>query len=171
MEPPQRPRPPVNHEKKSENWTPYPKQIDSMPGHLSCLFHRWCDLCCIMIIITRTFFDSEDRPSPSEMAVMGKNIERQLQGWYANLPNCLRVWETTVPHILTLQYVHFSTAVLIRSRSFLITDACSQPVLSHSMRPALRLSPIASQREPRLDKHGGEPELPVCHRAARCHSF
>lgn len=106
MEPPQRPRPLLNHEKASESWTPYPKQMDPIPNHLSCSFHRWCDLCCIMIAITRTFFNSADQPSPSEVLSISKNIECQLQGWYANLPDCLCVQETTVPHILSLQYAH-----------------------------------------------------------------
>jgi len=105
MEPPRRPRPSMNHEKASDSWTPYPKQMDPIPSHLSCSFHRWCDLCCIMINITRTFFNWEAGPSPSDVMAIGKNIERQLQGWYANLPDCLRVRETTVPHILSLQYV------------------------------------------------------------------
>lgn len=74
--------------------------MDPVPGHLSCVFHWWCDLCCIMATVTRTFFDEEkQRPPPSQI----KNVECQLQDWYTNLPNCLRVGETTVPHILVLQ--------------------------------------------------------------------
>lgn len=134
MEPLQRPRPSVNDKKASRSWTPYPKQMDPIPSHLSCLFHRQCDLCCIMIIITRTFFNSEDRPSPSEVPAIGKNIKRQLQGWYANLPDCLRVRETTVPHILCLQYVRPIVPV---GCSVLCTDIYPQLVLSHSVRTAL----------------------------------
>lgn len=102
IEPPYRPRPPVSHEDPRDTWTPYPKQMASMPGHLSCVFHRWCDLCCIMIDVTRTFFNMEDEPSPSRI-ISGQNIERQLQGWHANLPSCLRIEETTVPHVFILQ--------------------------------------------------------------------
>lgn len=64
-----------------------------------------------MVNITRTFFDSENKPSPSQVSAIGSNIERQLQGWYANLPDCLRVQEITVPPILSLQYVHFLVLV------------------------------------------------------------
>ncbi|BCR85993.1 Zn(II)2Cys6 transcription factor [Aspergillus chevalieri] len=121
MEPPQRPRPSMNHEKASDSWTPYPKQKDPVPSHLSCSFHRWCDLCCIMIVITRTFFNSEGRSSPSDLLAIGENIERQLQCWYANLPECLRVRETTVPHIL---YLHlFYHTVRAQLYSFLRSQA------------------------------------------------
>lgn len=143
MEPPQRPRPSMNHEKASDSWTPYPKQKDPVPSHLSCSFHRWCDLCCIMIVITRTFFNSEGRSSPSDLLAIGENIERQLQCWYANLPECLRVRETTVPHILYLQYAR---PVVPVGCSVSCTDVYSQLVLSHSARTALQLSPIASRR-------------------------
>jgi hypothetical protein len=115
MEPPRRPRPSMNHEKASDSWTPYPKQMDPIPSHLSCSFHRWCDLCCIMINITRTFFNWEDRPSPSDVMAIGKNIERQLQGWYANLPDCLRVRETTVPHILSLHLFYYTVCAQLYS--------------------------------------------------------
>lgn len=57
-----------------------------------------------MANITRTFFDAEaKRPSSSQVLNIGKNIERKLRDWYANLPNCLHVEESTVPHILVLQ--------------------------------------------------------------------
>lgn len=94
------------HEGPHDSWTPYPKQLDPIQGHLSCVFHRWCDLCCIMISFTRTFFGSEGKPSSSEIPAIGQDIQRQLQGWYTNLPDCLRVEETTVPHVLNLQYVN-----------------------------------------------------------------
>lgn len=105
IEPPHRPRPPMSHEDPRDSWTPYPKQLDPVQGHLSCVSHRWCDLCCIMVTITRTFFGTEDKPSPSEIPAITQNIERQLQGWHANLPECLRISEAAVPHILNLQYV------------------------------------------------------------------
>jgi hypothetical protein len=133
-QPPQRPRVSICHSNRKDVWSPYPLGEDPVPGHYSCVFDRWCDICCIAISITRSFYSAEDRRPPSETSSVVSDIYQQLQGWYANLPDCLRAETTTVPHVLSLQYV-FSGCLSIP----LLT---SQPLLPHYRHSALLGLPI-----------------------------
>ncbi|KAL2846338.1 hypothetical protein BJX68DRAFT_128091 [Aspergillus pseudodeflectus] len=110
-QPPQRPRVSICHSNRKDVWSPYPLGEDPVPGHYSCVFDRWCDICCIAISITRSFYSAEDRRPPSETSSVVSDIYQQLQGWYANLPDCLRAETTTVPHVLSLHLFYHTTVI------------------------------------------------------------
>lgn len=107
VKPPSCPRVSISHEDPCDVWVPYPKSADPVIGHHTCVFDRWCDICCITIQISRAFHDSSDRPPQAELVATVEDVYRQLQGWHANLPDCLAVETAAVPHILSLQYAPF----------------------------------------------------------------
>ncbi|KKK14586.1 hypothetical protein P175DRAFT_0443092 [Aspergillus ochraceoroseus IBT 24754] len=112
-QPPQRPRVPIHHENPHDTWSPYPRSIEPVQGHYVCVFDRWCDLCCITIAISRAFHSVEDRLPQSQTISLVDDVYRQLQGWYANLPECLNVDTAVVPHILGLHLYYHTTVIQI----------------------------------------------------------
>lgn len=107
INPPQRARVPITHEDPLDTWSPYPRSAQPVRGHHNCVFDRWSDFCCITIGISREFHKKDDPPAKVEMVSIVNDIYRQLQGWYANLPDCLHIEAAEVPHILSLQSVRF----------------------------------------------------------------
>ncbi|KAF9887267.1 hypothetical protein FE257_010395 [Aspergillus nanangensis] len=113
INPPQRPRVPLTHENPLDVWAPYPRNAQSVPGHHNCVFDRWCDFCCICIGISRSFHKPEGRPPHSDVTSIVNDVYRQLQGWYANLPDCLRVETANVPHILCIHLFYHTTVIQV----------------------------------------------------------
>ncbi|KAI9368233.1 hypothetical protein BJX61DRAFT_233410 [Aspergillus egyptiacus] len=113
VQPPRRPRVPMTHGDPKNVWYPYPRAADPVPGHYACVFDRWCDLNCIAISISRAFYSFEDRLPTSETTFIVDNVYRQLQGWYANLPDCLRPETVFVPHVLHLHLYYHTTVIQI----------------------------------------------------------
>ncbi|KAL3466872.1 hypothetical protein BJX64DRAFT_249196 [Aspergillus heterothallicus] len=110
-QPPRRPRVPLGHGHPKDVWSPYPRGDDPVIGHYNCMFDRWCDLCCIAFSMSRSFFSVEDGRPPSETAPAVNDIYQQLQGWYANLPDCLRAETTLVPHVLSIHLFYHTTVI------------------------------------------------------------
>ncbi|KAL2812016.1 hypothetical protein BJX63DRAFT_433018 [Aspergillus granulosus] len=110
-QPPQRPRVSISHDNPRDVWSPYPRGDDPVPGHYRCVFDRWCDLCCITISVSRAFYSVEDRRPPEETASIVNDIYQQLQGWYANLPDCLRPETALVPHVLSVHLFYHTTVI------------------------------------------------------------
>ncbi|KAL2871628.1 uncharacterized protein BJX67DRAFT_342731 [Aspergillus lucknowensis] len=110
-QPPQRARVPINHEDPKDMWSPYPRAMDPVRGHHVCVFDRWCDLSCIAIGMSRAFHSVEDRLPVSETASIVDDSYRQLQGWYANLPECLQVENANVAHILGIHLFYHTTII------------------------------------------------------------
>lgn len=102
VDPPRRPRVAIRHDPR-DVWSPYPRHVEPVPGHHNCVFDRWCDLSCITIEISRAFHNVEDRPPQFSITHVVHDIYRQLQSWYASLPECLNADNATVPHILSIQ--------------------------------------------------------------------
>ncbi|RAL08504.1 C6 transcription factor [Aspergillus homomorphus CBS 101889] len=113
VDPPRRPRIPINHKDPHDIWFPYPREVESVPGHHACVFDRWCDLSCILITISRAFHDFEHRIPLSDIAIFVPAIFTQLKGWYANLPECLHAEAATVPHVLSLHMFYHTTVMQI----------------------------------------------------------
>ncbi|PLB49138.1 hypothetical protein P170DRAFT_436770 [Aspergillus steynii IBT 23096] len=112
VKPPRRPRVAIRHD-PHDVWSPYPRQAEPVPGHHNCVFDRWCDLSCICIEISRAFHDVDDRSPQFSITHVVNDIYRQLQGWYANLPECLHVENATVPHILSIHLFYHTTVMQI----------------------------------------------------------
>ena len=103
ISPPPRPRVPIDHEDPLDVWSPYPQLVQPVRGHHNCVFDRWCDFSCITFRISRALHDPDNSPPPCEIPATINDIYQQLQGWYANLPECLRLENVEVPHVLSLQ--------------------------------------------------------------------
>ncbi|KAL4913090.1 hypothetical protein BDW62DRAFT_214528 [Aspergillus aurantiobrunneus] len=112
-QPPRRARVPITHENPNDVWYPYPRGPDPVQGHYVCVFDRWCDLCCIAFCISKAFYSVEDRLPASETAGVVDDVHRQLQGWYANLPQCLRADNLVVPHVVGLHLFYHTTLIHI----------------------------------------------------------
>lgn len=113
INPPQRARVPITHEDPLDTWSPYPRSAQPVRGHHNCVFDRWSDFCCITIGISREFHKKDDPPAKVEMVSIVNDIYRQLQGWYANLPDCLHIEAAEVPHILSLHLFYHTTVLQI----------------------------------------------------------
>ncbi|RAH71875.1 C6 transcription factor [Aspergillus aculeatinus CBS 121060] len=113
IDPPRRPRISMQHGDSEDIWYPYPREVESVPGHHTCVFDRWCDISCILITISRAFHDVERRIPRSEIATFVPAIFTQLQGWYTNLPECLQAETATVPHVLSLHLLYHTTVMQI----------------------------------------------------------
>ncbi|KAE8355729.1 hypothetical protein BDV28DRAFT_27698 [Aspergillus coremiiformis] len=113
INPPSRPRVPIDHEDRHDMWSPYPQRLDPVRGHHHCVFDRWCDLCCITIRISRALYDPDHRPPECEIPTIIHDIYQQLQGWYANLPDCLHIETVEVPHVLSLHLFYHTTVMQI----------------------------------------------------------
>ncbi|PLB38625.1 uncharacterized protein BDW47DRAFT_131248 [Aspergillus candidus] len=113
VKPPSCPRVSISHGDACDVWVPYPRSADRVTGHHNCVFDRWCDLCCITIQISRAFHDNSDRPPQADLVAIVEDVYRQLQGWHANLPDCLGVDTAAVPHILSLHLFYHTTVIQI----------------------------------------------------------
>ncbi|KAL4890685.1 hypothetical protein BDV59DRAFT_183979 [Aspergillus ambiguus] len=113
ISPPQRARVPITHEDPRDKWSPYPRDAQPVCGHHNCVFDRWSDFCCITIGISRAFHKKDNPPPKSEMVSIVNDIYRQLQGWYANLPECLRIEAAEVPHVLSIHLFYHTTVLQI----------------------------------------------------------
>ncbi|KAB8068205.1 hypothetical protein BDV29DRAFT_184942 [Aspergillus leporis] len=125
--PPQRPRVPIDHQDRHDVWTPYPQPAEPVRGHHNCVFDRWCDFGYITVRISCALHDSENSPPQCEIPGIISDIYRQLQGWYANLPECLKLETAEVPHVLSLHLFYHTTVMQIfgflRSNSGTALDA------------------------------------------------
>ncbi|PYH43688.1 fungal specific transcription factor domain-containing protein [Aspergillus saccharolyticus JOP 1030-1] len=126
LNPPRRPRIATCHHDPHDIWYPYPREVEPVLGHHTCVFDRWCDLSCHLITISRAFHDLEHQIPRSEIATFVPAMFTQLQGWYANLPACLHAETATVPHILALHMLYHTTVMQIfgfmRSSSEIVLD-------------------------------------------------
>ncbi|KAB8227196.1 fungal specific transcription factor domain-containing protein [Aspergillus alliaceus] len=113
INPPSRPRVPIDHEDRHDVWSPYPRPMEPVRAHHNCVFDRWCDLCCITIRISRALHDPENSPPQSEIPTIINDIYQQLLGWHANLPECLQLESAEVPHVLSLHLFYHTTVMQI----------------------------------------------------------
>ncbi|KAE8379378.1 hypothetical protein BDV26DRAFT_291399 [Aspergillus bertholletiae] len=113
ISPPLRPRVPINHKDHLDVWSPYPQLTPPVRGHHNCVFDRWCDFCCITVRISRALHDTDNSPPPHEIPAIISDIYRQLQGWYANLPECLHLEAANVPQVLSLHLFYHTNVMQI----------------------------------------------------------
>lgn len=102
IEMPRYPRPKLSHNTEWDVWSPYPRQAEPVPGHLSCVSHGWSDL----MMILRSFGEwtaRKEKQSESDIVSKGKTLYRELQKWEADLAECLNPELDSVPQILLLQ--------------------------------------------------------------------
>ncbi|KOC12421.1 putative C6 transcription factor [Aspergillus flavus AF70] len=111
--PPPRPRVPINHDDRLDVWSPYPQLVQPVRGHHNCVFDRWCDFSFITLRISRALHDPDNSPPQCEIPAIINDIYQQLQGWYANLPECLRLENANVPHILSLHLFYHTNVMQI----------------------------------------------------------
>ncbi|KAA8643491.1 hypothetical protein EYZ11_009520 [Aspergillus tanneri] len=113
VHPPRQPRVHIRHGDPRDVWSPYPKHDEPVPGHHNCVFDRWCDLSCITIRFSRAFHGVRDRLPQSSMVSIVNDIYQQLQGWHANLPECLQAETAIVPHVLSIHLFYHTTVLQI----------------------------------------------------------
>ncbi|OGM41999.1 putative C6 transcription factor [Aspergillus bombycis] len=111
--PPARPRVPINHDDRLDVWSPYPQLVESVRGHHNCVFDRWCDFSSITLRISRALHDPDNSLPQCEIPAVINDIYQQLQGWYANLPECLRLENAEVPHVLSLHLFYHTNVMQI----------------------------------------------------------
>ncbi|KAB8260933.1 hypothetical protein BDV32DRAFT_43757 [Aspergillus pseudonomiae] len=111
--PPARPRVPINHQDRLDVWSPYPRLVEPVRGHHNCVFDRWCDFSYITLRISRALHDPENSVPQCEIPALINDIYQQLQGWYANLPECLLLDNAEVPHILSLHLFYHTNVMQI----------------------------------------------------------
>ncbi|PWY83610.1 hypothetical protein BO70DRAFT_386976 [Aspergillus heteromorphus CBS 117.55] len=115
VSPPRRPRIAVHHHDPRDVWFPYPREVESVPGHHACVFDRWSAFCCIAIQISTGFHNVENPVSLAQMPGFVHNIHAQLQDWYASLPPCLSAETAAAPHVLSLHLFYHTTVMQIFS--------------------------------------------------------
>ncbi|KAE8397440.1 hypothetical protein BDV37DRAFT_289431 [Aspergillus pseudonomiae] len=113
ISPPPRPRVPINHEDPLDVWSPYPQLVQPVRGYHNCVFDRWCDFSFITLRISRALHDPDNSPPQCETAATINDIYQQLQSWYANLPECLRLENAEVPHVLSLHLFYHTNVMQI----------------------------------------------------------
>lgn len=99
---PRYPRPKPSHNTEWDVWSPYPRQGELVPGHISCVSHGWSSLMTVL----RGFGEwitAKDVQPDSELVSKGKTFYKDLQKWKADLPDCMKAESASVPQILLLQ--------------------------------------------------------------------
>ncbi|KAH8431703.1 uncharacterized protein LDX57_009358 [Aspergillus melleus] len=143
VSPPRRPRVSIEHDPR-DVWSPYPRDAEPVPGHHNCVFDRWCDLNCINIGISQAFHNVEDRSPDFSVTHFVNDTYRQLQGWHANLPECLDADNATVPHILSIHLFYHTTVMQIFG--FLRSNFKTRPDLDPDMADRARTICISTAR-------------------------
>ncbi|PYI09547.1 hypothetical protein BO78DRAFT_394770 [Aspergillus sclerotiicarbonarius CBS 121057] len=113
LSPPPRPRIPVTHGDRHDVWYPYPREMEGVRGHHSCVLDRWSDFCGITMRISTGFHDAEHRVASSQQVGFVESVYQQMQGWYAHLPPCLSAEAAAVPHVLSLHMFYHTTVMQI----------------------------------------------------------
>ncbi|EED17883.1 C6 transcription factor, putative [Talaromyces stipitatus ATCC 10500] len=98
---PRYPRPKSSHNTKWDVWSPYPRQSQPVPGHISCISHGWSDLIIIVSQIGKWMCNKEEQLG-SDMATKVTNFYKELQNWKKDLPTCVQAESASVPQTLYL---------------------------------------------------------------------
>ncbi|KAL2433855.1 Notoamide biosynthesis transcriptional activator notL' [Exophiala dermatitidis] len=110
---PTRPKPPSDHHKKSHNgWMPYPQP------HNPVTFHHNCHYLAFVSLIeeaarVEALFVKQARDNSSTIMAELENVCRQLGDWPNTLPECLKMHEKSMPHVIALHALHRWVVVMM----------------------------------------------------------
>ncbi|OKL57428.1 hypothetical protein UA08_07042 [Talaromyces atroroseus] len=118
---PKYPPPKLSHGASWDTWSPYPRQAEPVPAHLSCISHGWSDLTIILGKIE------------SDVSSVLENCHKELRTWESNLPECIKTDSASVPHVLYLHMQYHS--IIMQMFGFLsFHDANSDPIKVKNIR-------------------------------------
>lgn len=100
---PTRPKPPSDHHKKNhDGWMPYPQPHNPVTFHHNCHYLAFVSLIEEAARVEALFVKQARDDSSMIMAEL-ENVCRQLGDWPHTLPECLKMHEKSMPHVIALQ--------------------------------------------------------------------
>ncbi|EXJ82353.1 hypothetical protein A1O3_06166 [Capronia epimyces CBS 606.96] len=113
LKPPTRPKPPADHDRKEHpGWTPYPQPHSPVVFHPDCHFLSFVSLIEEATRVETLFTDQFKKESAQSLEELENNC-RQLSDWPKTLPDCMKMHDKAMPHVIALQAMHRWVVVMM----------------------------------------------------------